>query len=76
MLKAKEFAASKGDHIVEEVVGNHIFKYDKVNDALLIINRKNRKIKTYYKNDGRADDIFQTALVKHKNTLEKLKKRN
>jgi hypothetical protein len=60
--------AKKADCVIEQKVGNHLFKYDLATDNILIINGRNRKIKTFYKADNGLQS-FREAMEAHLRVL-------
>ncbi len=59
---AKEFAGEIGEHFQEAIVGNFIIKHSRSDGRILIGHIKDRLIRTFYKDDGRAKDAFQAAI--------------
>ena len=66
--QAAKDLAKKADNVIESKVGNTLFKYDKATDNILIINGRNRKIKTFYKADHGLQS-FQKAMQDHLKVL-------
>ena len=70
--QALQFAA-KSDATHTRIVGNTIFKYDKVSNTLFIGNRAGRHIKTFYKPTNGIAGYYE-AIRKHVAVLRNLRK--
>lgn len=60
--------AKKADNVVEGKVGNTLFKFDKDTGNILIVNGKDRVIKTFYKSD-KGIQSFKEAMRAHLDVL-------
>lgn len=66
--EAAKALAAKTDNVIESKIGSTIFKYDKSTQNILIVNAKDRAIKTFHHaHDGIAS--FQKATQDHLNVI-------
>jgi len=61
---AKEFAAASGKGFTTAKIGNTFFKYDHGTERILIVNGKDRVIKTFYKAEN-GTTSFKEAMQAH-----------
>jgi Pretoxin HINT domain len=62
LKRAKEFAAAADPNHKVDGRGPFLIKYDPSTKEILIVNKKDREIRTLYKDDGRDPDPWQAAL--------------
>jgi len=68
---AKEFAKEQKDTFKEIVEGNFIIKYDPESGRVLVGHIKDKQIRTFYKDDGRSQDVLGDAVQLAKDLSKK-----
>jgi uncharacterized protein RhaS with RHS repeats len=61
LKQAKEFSKESGS-FNETNVGNFVIKHDPATGRIFVGHLKSREIRTFYRDDGRSADAFQSAI--------------
>ena len=59
---AYEFGTRNSDNIIKVIEGSYVYRYDPLTNNIFVGTLKGGKIKSFYKWDGRADDVVIQTL--------------